>query len=235
MSNGSWRLVAAILGFSTIVLGWQNCGLRNQRARLHGELRDAETRPDTRRDRASDPRDQRADGDEAPAPRPRSLGQLGAEAGLGQIGLAEVSWLADTFAPRAGEDLLEYRDRVVPIVTELVEPQRQRVRRNLDGFATEAGLDGDQRAALDEVGAEIASSLRDRAIGAVMGGEVLPPFRPERMVHFARDMLDIVDNGVQRFRDGLSPEQLDALDNGRFDLIDYFVFATRWEDLLEPP
>src|SRR5690606_6651514 len=99
----------------------------------------------------------------------------------------------------------------------------------------EAGLDSDQRAALDEVGAEVASSLRDRVIGAVIGGEVLPPFRPERMVHFARDILDIVHRGVQRFRDGLSPEQLDALDSGRFDLIDYLVFATRWEDLLEPP
>lgn len=155
--------------------------------------------------------------------------------GLGQIGLAEVSWLADTFAPRAGEDLLEYRDRVVPVVTELVEPQRQRVRRNLDGFAAEAGLDADQRAALDEIGAETASTLRDRVVGAVIGGEVMPPFRPERVVHFARDMLDIVDNAAQRFRAGLSPDQIDALEDGRFDLIDYLLFSTRWEDLLEPP
>jgi hypothetical protein len=219
-----------MLGLATLGLAWQNCGLRGQRAQLRTELTAAESRTALPTDR----RPSSARDFEQPPP-PRSLGRIGADLGLDQIGLAELAWLADTFGMQAGEDLLDYRDRVVPIVVELVEPQRQRVRRNLDGFAAEAGIDADQRALLSEAGAETATTLRDRVLGAVMGGEIMPPFRPERMVHFARDILDIVDDTAQRFRASLSPDQLDALDNGPFDLIDYLVFSTRWEDLLELP
>jgi hypothetical protein len=135
-------------------------------------------------------------------------------------------------APQPGESLLEYRERMLPVARELIAPQRERVARLREGFTSAAALDAAQRRALDEIVDGAGEALKDRILQGVLSGELSPRIKPAAAVAFARDLLDIGDQAQQRFRGALRPEQLEALERDRFDLTEYLLFRTRWEDLL---
>lgn len=142
-------------------------------------------------------------------------------------------WLIKFFAPHPGENLLDYRDRVLPVVQAAAAPHRARVKRWRDEFADEANLSSEQRQLLDTAVRDAADAIGDRVFQAVFTGEILPPrLKPSVGVAFARDLLDQMDRANQRFTDSLDPEQRDRLASSRFDVIDYLVFSTRWEDML---
>jgi hypothetical protein len=52
-------------------------------------------------------------------------------------------------------------------------------------------------------------------------------------VTFARDVLDYADGANRRFRAGLTDRQNEILDASTFDVADYLLFSTRWEDLAD--
>jgi hypothetical protein len=136
------------------------------------------------------------------------------------------------FAPQPGETLIDYRERLLPVARDLVAPQRQRVARLREGYTAAARLDEAQRQALDETVEAAGEALKDRILQGVLSGELSSRTKPAAAVAFARDLLDIGAKAEERFRASLRPDQLEALARDRFDLAEYLLFRTRWEDLL---
>lgn len=142
-------------------------------------------------------------------------------------------WAVRFLTPQPGETLLDYRDRVVPVAQLAVAPHRTRVAESRRRFVEAAALDERQQQALDAAVERAASDIQDHVMQSVLSGELMPPrVRPARAVAFARDVLDLLDRANREFRATLTSSQLAALDESGFDVIDYLVFSTRWEDLL---
>jgi hypothetical protein len=155
-----------------------------------------------------------------PAPPPGSTGPL-------------RHWLLDFARLRPEESLLDYRDRVVPAALLLVSPQRERVARRWQEFVTRARLDDEQRQRADEILAAAGDELMSRIAEGVLSGELLPPaLRPIRAVQFAGDLLALVEQADGRLRDTLRGDQREALRHSGFDVAEYLLFATRWEELV---
>ena len=152
--------------------------------------------------------------------------------GDGGFAVSVPAW-ALWLAPQPGEDLLAYRDRMVPLAQAAVAPHRARVARGREAFAAAAGLDARQQAELDAAVAEAADAIQTRVLDAVLGGELHPSrFKPMTGISAARDVLDAVDRAQRRFLASLREDQRAALARHPFDLADYLVFSTRWEDAL---
>ncbi len=134
------------------------------------------------------------------------------------------------FMPQPGETMRDYRDRVLPLAELAIAPQRARVARTRDDFAT---LDAHQRAELDGAVQEAATAIQARVMDAIGSGELRPgTFKPMTGVTVARDLLDIVDRGNTRFQRSLTPDQRTQLASHRFDFADYLLFTAPWENAL---
>jgi hypothetical protein len=154
------------------------------------------------------------------------------DGGLTFYGFHIPGWALE-LGPQPGENLLAYRDRMVPIAQAAIAPQRARVGRGRDDFAAVANLDDGQKAELDAAVSEAAATIQDRVLNAALGGELSPSrFKPMTGVQLARDVLDAVDHANQRFLGTLREDQRAKLAEHPFDLADYLVFSTRWEDAL---
>ncbi|HTL31675.1 MAG TPA: hypothetical protein VL326_01045 [Kofleriaceae bacterium] len=149
---------------------------------------------------------------------------------LGQLKLpAWTLWLA----PHPGENMLDYRDRMVPLAQTLLKPQRERVARSRDDLAKQIGLDAQQRAQLDGAVAEAATQIEDKVMNAFMSGDLNPAtFKPMTGVTLARDVLDNVDQANRKFMQSLREDQKSKLASHPFDFADYLLFSARWEDAL---
>jgi hypothetical protein len=149
---------------------------------------------------------------------------------LGQLKLpAWTLWLA----PHPGENMLDYRDRMVPIAQTMLKPHRDRVARSRDDLAKQIGLDSQQRAQLDGAVAEAATQIEDKVMNAFMSGDLNPAtFKPMTGVTLTRDVLDTVDQANRRFMSTLREDQKAAMAKHPFDFADYLLFSARWEDAL---
>lgn len=141
-------------------------------------------------------------------------------------------WAVEFFKPLPDEDLGMYRDRVLPVVQAVWDPQRGRVERQRERFEKTANLSVEQRREIDAAVSEASEALKDRLMQGILSEELMPPWKPTTAVTFARDVLDTVVKADQRMRASLTDEQLEALAGSPFDMADYLLFATRWEDLL---
>jgi hypothetical protein len=147
-------------------------------------------------------------------------------------GIQLPAWTA-YFAPQPGEDLMSYKNRMLPLAQAALAPQRARVARSRDDFAQLAHLDQGQRALLDKTTQQAADRIEEKLMGAFFNGDLNPAsFKPMTGVTLARDVLDIVDNANQTFTGSLREDQKAALAQHPFDFADYLLFATRWEDAL---
>ncbi|MCL4228518.1 MAG: hypothetical protein KJZ91_28980 [Myxococcales bacterium] len=232
MTLGGWRRLCALLTAACALLVWRDCQRAPARAGDTAAAADDE-RP-LRRARGGDGR-ARADDERGGRAGDRGRGPDGAD-GAEDDGPAWsvsapawVMWLA----PQPGEELLQYRDRIVPLAQAAVAPHRSRVARGRDDFAAVAGLDGSQRAALERAVEDAAGEIQDRLMTAALGGELLPAtFKPATGVALARDVLDAVDRAQRGFTAALREDQRAALARHPFDVADYLLFSTRWEDML---
>jgi hypothetical protein len=228
MTDSSWRTIAIVLGVACVVLGWRGC--RPRPAAPPTAERCAEL-AERRGDGGADLSFRGGDGRRAAEDDGDDDGE-GGDGGGDAFGFRIPSWVA-WLAPHPGEDLLSYRDRLVPLAQAAVAPQRARVGRGRDDFATIAGLDARQKAELDAAVQEAATAIQDRVLSAALGGELLPSsFKPMTGVTLARDVLDQIDHANQRFLSTLREDQRAVLARHPFDLADYLLFSTRWEDAL---
>lgn len=168
---------------------------------------------------------------EAPATKPSGLVQAFAAATDRPVvakrsffGFKPPMW-AQGLLPQAGENLLAYRDRILPLAQTAIAPQRARVAKLRDH------LPETQRVALDAAVADTAKAIEDRVAQAVLGGE-LQQLKPMTGVAMARELLDIVDRGNSEFVSSLSADARAQLAASKFDFADYLVFGTKWEDAL---
>jgi hypothetical protein len=229
----SWR--TACIGFAVLaaVLAWRSCA-RPTRAAPTAEACAAiadDAERDDRTAASGDPwsRDQstRPSGSRTAAGRP-----AGATDEAEGPAFSVPAWIFG-LAPQPGESLLAYRDRIVPLAQQAIAPQRDRVARGREAFAAAAGLDARQRAELDAAVAEAADAIQGRLYEGVLGGDLMPSrFKPMAGVGAARDVLDAVDRANQRFLGSLREDQRAALARHPFDLADYLLFSTRWEDAI---
>jgi hypothetical protein len=147
-------------------------------------------------------------------------------------GIKLPAWTA-YFAPMPGEDLMSYKNRMLPLAQAALAPQRARVARSRDDFAQIAHLDSSQKALLDTTAQQAADRIEEKLMGAFMNGDFNPStFKPMTGVALARDVLDIVDNANTTFMGSLREDQKAALAQHPFDFADYLLFATKWEDAL---
>ena len=221
-----WPGLAFALAAGCAFLLWQNARLRSRRPRAEAqpaqETAAAEHAVDEPRPRrpeevtAAIAESLPAPDDEAeppPAPRRRH-------------------WAVEFFSPKPGENLIAYRDRVLPVVQAAAQPQRNRVARGRKQFEDAARLDEAQKRELDASVDEAGEAIKDRIMQGVLSGEVNLRTKPSTGVAFARDILDLADGANRRFRASLRPDQLELYDQGSFDVVDYLFFKVRWEDML---
>jgi hypothetical protein len=224
MSSTAWRNLSLALGIACVVQLWRGCNT------APGPATASDCRTSAAASTAAS-RPARADvsGSQL-APQNAHAAQPGD--GLTFHGLTVPGW-ARWLAPHPGEDLRAYRDRMLPLAQAALGPQRARVARSRDQFAALADLDAHQRAELEAAAQDTATALQERVIGAVLNGEIDPAaFKPMIGVRIARELLDIVDRGDQRFLASLRNEQRAQLARHPFDFGDYLVFSTPWEDAL---
>jgi hypothetical protein len=226
MSNG-WRTAALALG---LLCGWQQWRACNRPAPIKDVITDCTPSGSAARPHASSSggfvEDSTAD-DTVEPPRP-STANVGAQF----FGVKIPSW-ARALTPQPGEDLRDYRDRMIPLAQMAVAPQRARLARSREDFAKAAHLDERQLAELDATTKETATAIQDRLFNAVLSGEFTPQtFKPMAAVTVARDVLDLVDRANKRFTGSLREDQRGTLAAHPFDFGDYLVFSTRWEDAI---
>ena len=224
MTVTGWRRLCIVLGAICAVQTWRGCAREPSpppateidRARPIGSiaLRGAALDDDSRRT-------------DDPAAGPSHA----CDDGLDVYGFKVPAW-AMWLAPHAGEDLLAYRDRIVPLARAAIAPQRTRVAQARDDFAALAHLDAHQLAELDGATKAASDAIEERVLGAVMNGEVSPSIKPIAGVELARELLDDVGRQNTRFMNALTDDQRAQLAQSPFDFGDYLLFATHWEDAL---
>jgi hypothetical protein len=219
----SWRNTTLVLAALCAVLLWRDC------SRAHDAEAPAEARMGQCPERAlghwstSDERHDRAEAEPEQEP---------ASGGVAIAGVQVPAW-ATWFLPKPGENMLAYRDRLVPVVQAALAPHRARVARSRDDFATASNLDAHQRSELDAATQDAASAIEERVMSSVLAGDFSPStFKPMTGVDMARDVINAVEQGNQRFLSALTDDQRAALGQHPFDFGDYLLFSTRWEDAL---
>jgi hypothetical protein len=220
----SWRSGALFAGVCAAALAWQNSCLRRRIG--SGQV-------EAKRHAAAGP-DQGGQADawrQSAEPRGRSLvAEEDAPAEDDAPPPVRAHWAIELIRPRDGEDLMAYRDRVLPIAQAVVEPQRRRVAEKQRQMAAAARLDERQMAELDAAVSQAADEIVNRVWQAVGTEEIWPRLRPSAGVALAADLLTSVAAADRRFRAALSAEQLAIVDSTRFDVADYLVFSVPWEE-----
>ncbi len=232
MNPGRWRLVAIGLALLCAFMWWRG-GRRppakRAEARAGASAQDRAAGPPNRFD-DDGPGGGRRDGDGD------SDGASGAASADDDsfvlFGFKLPTWLK-WFAPRPDEDLLAYRDRLVPLAQAAVAPHRERVQRGRASFEEAAHLDARQRGELDAAVDEAGTVIQERIMQGVLSGELMPgQLKASAGVAFVGDVLDAVEGANTRFTSSLRDDQREVLATHPFDVADYLLFSVRWEDML---
>ncbi|MBS1123809.1 MAG: hypothetical protein H6Q90_6037 [Deltaproteobacteria bacterium] len=227
MSN-AWRTTAVVLGLACTWQAWRAC---TRPAPATDTIADCQPMPSSRshaRSAAGFDEDREPGEEREDAPLPAVPSAPGARL----FGVPIPAW-ARSLTPQPGEDLRDYRDRMIPLAQLAVAPQRARISRSKEDFTKLANLDAQQVAALDATARETATAIQDRLFNAVLSGELSPStFKPMAGVSVARDVLDLVDRASKKFTGSLREDQRGKLATHPFDFADYLVFSTRWEDAI---
>ncbi len=224
MTSIGWRRLAILLGAICIYQGWRDCSRGGEHAPA-SPAADCSKSPHPSEWRTSNSNGERGQADDSAA------APAASNDGMDLYGFKIPGW-AMWFAPQPGEDLLAYRDRVVPFAQRAIAPQRARVARVRDDFAQLAHLDQHQLAELDGATKDAASAIENRLVSAVMDGEISMATKPMAGVELARELLDDVDHQNKRFLAALTDDQRAQLEQNPFDFGDYLLFSTPWEEAL---
>src|SRR5262249_10328033 len=160
----SWRTLSVVL---MVVCAWQAWrGCHRAPARVADTPAEC-TRETARNAIGTASRDERDERDEPTAAPPAAQPAASGVPGLSLGGFKVPAW-ATWLAPQPGENLLDYRDRIVPIAQAAIAPQRERIARSRDDLIKRIGLDTQQRAQLDAAAQNAATAIQDKVMGALM-------------------------------------------------------------------
>jgi hypothetical protein len=225
----SWRNLSLLLAMICAWQTWRGCH-RTLPKQTEPTAAECEHVPE----RANRPTSERTSTDRSPATSTATdpATATATTPGFSFNGFKVPAWAA-WLAPQPGENLLDYRDRIVPIAQAAVAPHRARVARGRDDFAKVANLDAQQRAQLDAAAQEASAAIQDKVMDSLMSGDLMPSqFKPMTGVSLARDMLDTIEQANRKFVATLREDQKAALARHPFDFADYLLFSARWEDAL---
>lgn len=206
-------------------LAWQNAGLRRQVGDRRGAMR------------AEEPTEPSAAGQGALVMAGQPSARIAGSAGGEQESEESESppaprrhWALELVRLREGEDLLAYRDRVLPIAQAVVAPQRVRVGHQRLVMEARARLDARQQQELDAAVLDASDAIVNRVWQAVADQELWPRPRPSAGVALAADLLTSMTAADRRFRATLRDDQRAAVDESGFDVADYLLFSVPWEE-----
>src|SRR5690606_13822421 len=130
VTMGSWRTGALLAGTCAIALAWQNSCLRRRLGPARADGRAAASEGAAAAGRPSHA-GRRGAGDSARGRGGAAVDDApaGGEAADPELGPPppRPHWVIEMLRPREGEDLLAYRDRLLPVAQAVVAPQRTRV------------------------------------------------------------------------------------------------------------
>ena len=244
--------LSAALAVSLVIAGW----LAWDRARLRTALDVARQTISERAaaDRTSAEEAPRTDDD---SDRDRPRGSLGALGALGRaLSRAEATApgpdaapddpqarrerrqnkLREVFGRREGETDDQYKARVGPVVAAALMVPRSRIEESYKDALAAAEVTGEQQAALDKALADTRAEIAAAANQAIESGDLTPYRRNSRgILTFVGGTVAIMDGLDARLRDTLSADQLTALGDSGFDMIEYVGLTVPWETLNPPP
>jgi hypothetical protein len=221
MKIASWRNATLVLAVVCCYQRWHSC------THSHASTKPASSEASSDGDSATSDSPSASSGFTRATPIPSLPAEPGGKGGKSFYGFKVPAW-AMKLAPQPGEKMRDYRDRIVPLAQMAMAPQRARVAKTRDDFAM---LDAKQRAELDGAVDQTAKAIQDRIMNGVLSGELRPgTFKPMTGIAVARDVLDIIDHGNQRFMSSLTDDQRTKLASHRFDFADYLLFSAKWED-----
>lgn len=144
--------------------------------------------------------------------------------------------LREVFGRRDGESDDQYKARVGPVVAAALIAPRSRAEDSYKEALAAAEVTAEQQAALDKALADTRAEIAAAANQAIAAGDLTPYRRNSRgILTFVGGTVAIMDGLDARMRETLSADQVTALGDSGFDLIEYVGLTVPWETLNPPP
>lgn len=257
MARTSWLLVAATVSFAALA-GWITLDNRDLRAQLAaaqaetaaaraqagraaddgGEGEGGERRR-RREERGGLAGLARALSSAPPADRDRDRGPPegeGAKESRMERRSRRSAEVASLIGRLDGETEAEYRERVMPMITGVLERPRQRAQEMRKEAEAKAGITPEQSAKVDEALAATYSELIEYTDAAVAEGQLSPYQRNvSGWLGYAGGLGGILGGTESKIGAILKPEQVRAMYDSGFEWGEYLSVNAPWEKLRPPP
>jgi hypothetical protein len=143
---------------------------------------------------------------------------------------------AAMFGRQDGETEAEYRERVMPMITGMLERPRERALELRREAEAKAGITAEQSAKIDEALAATYGELIEYTDAAVSEGQLSPYQRNvSGWLGYAGGLGGILNGTEGKIGSILKPEQLRAMYDAGFEWGEFVGVSAPWEKLRAPP
>lgn len=255
MARSATWLLAAVTATSVALAGWIYLDNRALRSEL-AALKQAQARPEAARPDAGDaagPRERRGERGglaalarafSGPRREPADADRAGSGSGSGS-GSGESraerrarreAEMASMFGRSDGETEAEYRERMVPFISGMLEKPRQRALEQRREAEAKAGVTPEQSAAIDTALAATYGELIEYTDAAVAEGQLSPYQRNvSGWLGYAGGLGGILSGTESKLGSILRPEQTRAMYDAGFEWSEFLGVSAPWEKLRPPP
>lgn len=144
--------------------------------------------------------------------------------------------IAAMIGRQEGESEAEYRERVMPMVTGVLERPRQRLAELRKEAEAQAGITPEQSAKIDEALAATYGELIEYTDAAISEGQLSPYQRNvSGWLNYAGGLGGILGGTEGKIGTILKPEQMQAMYDSGFEWGEYLSVSAPWEKLKAPP
>lgn len=249
MARQSWKWITALAVFASVT-GWMYLDNRDVRQRLqradrqladHEGSRQRRERPVALAARASQEGGQAPSGAVLSTPSsalsspPPTLPDAPKESRMERRSRRSAE-MAALFGRLDGESEAEYRDRVLPMITGILEVPRQRAVEMRREAEAKAGVTAEQSAKIDQAIAATYNELIDYTNAAVSEGQLSPYQRSvSGWLGYAGGLGGILSGSEGAFGSILRPEQVRTMYDSGFEWGEFLAVSAPWERLKPPP
>jgi hypothetical protein len=144
--------------------------------------------------------------------------------------------MAAMFGRSDGETEAEYRERMVPFISGMLERPRQRAQEMRREAEAKAGVTPEQSAAIDSALAATYNELIEYTDGVIADGQLSPYQRNvSGLLGYAGGLGGILSATETKLGAVLRPEQARAMYDAGFEWSEYLGVSAPWEKLRPPP
>lgn len=254
MARTTWLLAAATVCFAAVA-GWIYLDNRDLRERLAAAQAATAAAQQAKAASAEDSDDRRGRREErgglaglaralssAPRPDPRDRGDRGPPGDEGpkesrmERRSRRSAEVASLLGRLDGESEADYRERVMPMITGVLERPRQRAAEMRKEAEAKAGITPEQSAKVDEALAATYTELIEYTDAAVSEGQLSPYQRNvSGWLGYAGGLGGILSGTEGKIGSILKPEQVRAMYDSGFEWGEYLSVSAPWEKLRAPP